>query len=350
MPVKIALSPGRFVGDGEPCFLVAEVGQNHNGQMALARRLVEEIALCGVDAVKFCKRDLASELTEESFHRPYGGPNSFAATYGEHRAALELSDHQHRELMQLAKLRELTWFATACDFPSVDLLESLGTPFYKIASRDLCNLPLLQYVARTGKPLILSCGMDGPEGIAAALDTVRRYHNHVILLHCTSAYPTPLAEVNLRAISTLRQEFDVLVGLSDHSQGTLVPSLAAALGAVLVEKHVTLDRTLRGSDHVCSLEIAELRAMVNNVRDAETAMGDGIKRVPASVQAARARLGRSLVARLPIPRGTRITETMLCLKSAGEGLAWCDRQIIVGKISRREIPADGRLTPADVEG
>ncbi|MBI1901008.1 MAG: N-acetylneuraminate synthase family protein [Planctomycetia bacterium] len=349
MPSRIELSAGRFVGLGEPCYLVAEVGQNHNGDAAIARRLIDDVASCGVDAVKFCKRDLACDLSAEISRRPYLNPNSFAPTYGEHRRRLELSPATYRELKAHAESLGLVWFATACDLPSVDVLERLGAPFYKIASRDLLNAPLLDYVARTGKPVILSCGMDGPEGIARALETVRSHHECVILLQCTSAYPTALADVNLRAMETLRRQFDVLVGLSDHSQGTAVPIAAAALGAVMIEKHVTLDRRMKGSDHVCSLEIPALRRLARDVRDVERAMGDGVKRVPECVLPAKERLGRSLVASRTIPAGTRITETMLCLKTAGQGLTWCDRQIIVGRITRREIPADVKLTSADVE-
>jgi sialic acid synthase SpsE len=332
---------------------VAEVGQNHNGRMALARRLIDAVAESGADAVKFCKRHLPSELTPAAARRPYLGPQSFGATYGEHRRALELSPAQHAELKAYAQAARsaapLAYFATACDNRSVDELEAIGVPCYKIASRDLTNLPLIDYVARTGKPVILSCGMDALDEISQALDTLRMHHDQIVLLQCTSAYPTTYADVNLRAMETLRREFDVLVGLSDHTIGSAVPLAAAALGAVLIEKHVTLSRGLRGSDHPCSLEPRELQEMVAGIRAIEGALGDGVKRVPASVAAAKTKLGRSVVSRGKIPRGTRVTEDMLCLKSAGGGLTWFDRKRIVGRVARRDIEEDEALTAADVE-
>jgi sialic acid synthase len=345
---NIELTPRRFVGEGQPCYLVAEVGQNHNGQMMLARRLIDGVA-GSADAVKFCKRHIPSELTPEAYRRPYLGPQSFGPTYGEHREALELSLAQHVELKRCANTRQLTYFATACDERSVDDLEELGVPFYKIASRDLANLPLLDYVARTRKPLILSCGMDATDAIALALDAVRRHHDQIILLQCTSAYPTAYEDVNLRAIESLRREFEVLVGLSDHSLGTVVPSAAVALGAVLIEKHVTLKRNLKGTDHACSLELSQWRQMAINVRAVERALGDGVKCVPPAVAPAKSKLGRTVVSRYRIPRGTRVTEEMLCLKSAGEGLTWLERQRLIGRIASRDIAADEKLTATDVE-
>jgi sialic acid synthase len=353
-PPSIELTPGRRVGADRPCYVVAEVGQNHNGRIALARRLIDGVAESGADAVKFCKRHLPSELTSEAARRPYAGPQSFGPTYGEHRRALELSPAQHAELREYAQAArssgpKLTYFATACDPRSVDDLEAIGAAFYKIASRDLTNLPLLDHVARTGKPVVLSCGMDSLDEISQALDTVRMHHDQIVLLHCTSAYPTPYEDVNLRAMQTLRREFDVLVGLSDHSVGAAVPLAAVALGAVLIEKHVTLGRRMKGTDHPCSLELPELREMVRGIRAIEQALGDGVKRVPACVTAIKIKLGRSVVSRCEIPRGTRVTEEMLCLKCAGGGLTWFDRKRIVGRVARRDIEVDETLTAADVE-
>lgn len=379
-PPAIELTPGRFVGAGQVCFIVAEIGQNHNGRMSFARRLIDGVAECGADAVKFCKRHLPSELTRAAAARPYVGPQSFGATYGAHRQALELSAAQHAELKVYAdnvalSLRErkgerssngqhfgppvsrdgvtgphsLAYFATACDAPSVDELEAIGVPCYKVASRDLANLPLIEHIARTGKPVILSCGMDGLDEISQALDTVRMHHEQVILLQCTSAYPTPDADVNLRALETLRREFDVAVGFSDHSVGSVVSLAAVALGAVLIEKHVTLHRRLRGTDHACSLELPELHDLVSNIRRIEAALGDGVKRVPESVTAARLKLSRAVVSRCEIPRGTRVTEDMLCLKCAGAGLTWFDRKRLIGRVARRDIEIDEALSAADVE-
>ncbi len=346
---SIELTPGRMVGPGFPCYLVAEVGQNHNGNPALADQLIERLSASGIDAVKFCKRHLESDLTEEFSRQAYDSPNSFAPTYGEHRQALELEEDDHGRLQQRAEAAELTYFSTACDHESVELLERLQVPCYKVASRDLTNLPLIEHIARTGKPVILSSGMDGMSEIADALDTVRAHHNRVILLQCTSAYPTQDEDINLLAMETLRQEFACPVGLSDHSLGTAIPLAAAALGACVIEKHVTMNRKLRGSDHICSLEPEEFTAMAQAIRRIERALGDGVKRVVPSVDTARQKLGRTLVAKFRIPRGAQLTEAMLCLKTAGGGIPWHARHELIGRTVRREIPADSRLDCADVE-
>jgi sialic acid synthase SpsE len=344
----IRLSPTRQIGNGEPCLLVAEVGQNHNGEMLLARELIERIA-GHADAVKLCKRHIPSELTQAAYQRPYLGPHSFGSTYGEHRQFLELSPRQYAELQALADARNLIFFATACDARSVDDLEGLDVPLYKVASRDLTNLPLLDAIGRTYKPVVLSCGMDGLVEIAEALETIRRYHDQVVLLQCTSAYPTDYRDVHLRVLAELRRRFDVHVGLSDHTAGGAVAVAAVALGAVIIEKHVTLDRRLPGTDHACSLEIDEWAALARDVRRVELALGDGVKRVPQAVDAARQKLGRCLVSTHAIPRGTRLTADLLCVKSGGPGLLWRQRGRLVGRLARRDIAADELLSEADFD-
>lgn len=343
----IAIGDRWQIAGGAPCLVVAEIGQNHNGQMRLARDLIAAAATAQVDAVKLCKRDIPSELTAEAAARPYLSDHSFGPTYGEHRQALELSAEDYAQLQRLARELGVLFFATACDIPSADVLGELDVPLFKVASRDLTNLPLLDYLARTGRPLVLSCGMDEDTGIAAALDTVRLHHNRVVLLQCTSAYPTRLEDVNLAAMASLSETYGVPVGLSDHSPGSLVPILAAAMGAVMVEKHVTLDRSFRGTDHACSLEPLELIEMVDLIRQAEKARGTGQKIVPAAVRPAREKLARVLVSRCEISQGTMLTEEMLCLKSGGPGLGWLERSEIVGRCACRDIPADVCLLSSD---
>jgi sialic acid synthase SpsE len=232
---------------------------------------------------------------------------------------------------------------------SVDFLEEIGVPLYKVASRDLTNLPLLDYMARTGKPILLSCGMDSMEEIGEAVDTIRKHHQKLILLQCTSDYPTRYEDVNIRVMHTLRRTFDVLVGMSDHTIGIMVPVVAAALGAVVVEKHVTLARHMKGTDHSCSLEPDGLRRVVRDIRNMELAMGDGVKRVPDAIEGTKTKLCRSLVSRSEIPAGTPLTGEMLCLKSPGTGLKWRERGRLLGKRARRTIPADVTLAAEDFE-
>lgn len=346
---NISVCANRSIGDDQPCFIIAEIGQNHNGEMQIARDLIDHAAALQADAVKFCKRHIPSDMTAEMYAQPYLGPQSFGETYGKHREFLELSIEQYRELKTYSESQGLVFFATACDQHSVDELESLNLSIYKIASRDLSNLPLIDRVAQTGKPILLSCGMDGLEEIDEALNAVRRRHDRVVLMQCTSAYPTPYPEVNLRAIQSLRRRFDVLVGLSDHTIGIAMPVVAAALGAVAVEKHITLARYMKGTDHSGSLEPDGLRRVVRDIRNVELALGDGVKRIsPAAAQAART-LRRSIVSRQSIPRGTVITEEMLGLKSPGTGLKWRERGRVVGRCAALDIPADVVLREEDTE-
>ncbi|MCE5268680.1 MAG: N-acetylneuraminate synthase family protein [Planctomycetaceae bacterium] len=346
---SIQVAPNRWIGDDQPCFIIAEVGQNHNGDISIARELIDNIAFHKADAAKFCKRHIPSEMTKAMYDQPYVGPQSFGETYGKHREFLELSAAQYRDLKTYAEQKGVIFFATACDAQSVADLEEAGVTLYKIASRDLTNLPLLDCVARTGKPIILSCGMDSLEVIKEAIDTVRRRHNDIVLLQCTSSYPTPYEDVNIRVMHTLRKEFDVLTGMSDHTIGIMVPVVAAALGAVVVEKHVTLGRHLKGTDHACSLEPDGLRRVVRDIRNMEMALGTGEKIVPTSIVGAKAKLCRSLVSNRSIPRGTVLTEDMLCLKSPGTGLAWRERNKLLGKRARRDVPENVLLVSEDFE-
>ncbi len=346
---SIQVAPNRFIGDDQPCFIIAEVGQNHNGDMAVARELIDNIAFHKADAVKLCKRHIPSEMTAEMYHRPYHGPQSFAETYGKHREALELSNEQYAELKECAEEKGVIFFATACDMQSVDDLEEVGVTLYKVASRDLTNLPLLDYMARTGKPMIVSCGMDSMREIKEAVETIRRHHDKIVLLQCTSSYPTPYEDVDIRVMHTLRTEFDVLVGMSDHTIGIMVPVVAAALGAAMVEKHVTLARHMKGTDHACSLEANGLHRFIRDLRNMELALGGGQKRVPQVIADAKAKLCRSLVAKVAIPQGTAVTEEMLCLKSPGTGLRWNQRERIVGKRAQRDVDADTTLSAEDFQ-
>jgi sialic acid synthase SpsE len=346
---SLQVAPHRWIGDDQPCFVIAELGQNHNGDMALARESIENIAFHKADAVKLCKRHIKSEMTRAMYDMPYHGPQSFGETYGKHREALELSVAQYRELKAFSEDHGLIFFATACDMQSVDDLEEIGVSLYKVASRDLTNLPLLDYMARTGKPMLVSCGMDSMDEIKDAVDTVRRHHSKIVLMQCTSSYPTPYEDVNLRAMHTLRREFECLVGMSDHTIGIMVPVMAAGLGAVAVEKHFTIGRHFQGTDHACSLEPNGMRMVVRDIRNLELAMGDGVKRVAASVTGSKNKLCRSLVSRCAIAAGVVVTEDMLCLKSPGNGLPWRERKKIIGRRAKRDIPADVTLSELDFE-
>ncbi|HET6882834.1 MAG TPA: N-acetylneuraminate synthase family protein [Pirellulales bacterium] len=344
-PISIG---GRLVAGGRPALVVAELGQNHNGDAALAEQLVDAAAWAGADAVKVVKRDLDSELSRAASVRRYDSRHAFGTTYGEHRRALELSAELHASLAARVRQHGLKYIGTACDVPSAVLLENLNVDAFKIASRDLNNLPLLCDLAARRKPLILSTGMADVAEIDVAVSALRRAACPFALLQCTSLYPTPVDEVHLRSIGTLAERYGVAIGFSDHTTGILLPPVAVAMGASIVEKHLTLDRNLKGTDHACSLEPDEFRHLVMNIRQVEAALGRADKPVAQGVASVRARLGRSLVARRPLPAGTQIEEPMLALKCPGDGLSWLDRQRVLGRCLKRDLEADEMLTADDV--
>lgn len=337
---------GRKIGPQEPCFIVAEIGQNHQGDVYQAVRLLKAAHDAGCDAVKLCKRDIPSDLTRAARDAPYSGPQSFGATYGQHREALELSAAEYRHLKDRMRYNE--WpevlFASACDRKSVDVLEeAINPPLYKVASRDLDNLPLLDYLARLNKPLFVSAGMARQGDIFAALNTIYRHHNKVVLLVCTSEYPTPAEHVGLNRIREYREQHGCLVGWSDHTTGIVAAQAAATLGAVVVEKHLTLSRAMRGTDHAASLEPDGMARLVRNIRLIEE-----MRHSPLLDFDTRHKLGRSIVSARDIQPGEVIEESALCLKSPGSGLPWYDRGKLIGKSARRFIPADSTLQLSDV--
>lgn len=335
---------GTPVGDGYPAYIIAEIGQNHNGDVRIAKKLIDMAVRCGASAVKFQKRDIPSELTKEAYDKPYDNPNSFGRTYGEHRIFLELDEAQHLELKEYALAAGITYFCTPCDVPSVELMERIGCPFYKVASRDLTNIPLLEKLGKTGKPVIISTGMADFDDIDEALKAMQLGKDQVVIMQCTSEYPCKLENVNLRAMETLRKKYGHLVGLSDHTSGVIVSAAAAVMGAVMIEKHITLDRTMKGTDQPGSLEEAGLKKLVEYIRATEIAKGDGEKIVNPATQAAKEKLARSITSKVFIPKGAVLTEEMITLKSPGTGLKWVERFELIGKTATLDIEPDVTLS------
>ena len=342
-PLRVKLGPLE-IGDGLPAMVIAEIGQNHNGDMDLAKRLIEMAARAGADAVKFQKRDIRSDLNGEAYVRPYVNPNSFGATYGEHREFLELDAAQHEELRDYAVEHGLMYFCTACDAQSVEEMERLGNPVYKVASRDLTNVPLLQVLAETGKPVILSTGMAGLDETREAIDALGDGPSAVLLMQCISQYPAELERVNLRAMKTLRNEFGLLVGLSDHTAGVIASVAASVLGACMVEKHVTLSRAMKGTDHAASLEEEGLYRVAKYIRETAVALGTGDKEIDPASATARDKLARSLTTRRALSAGTVLSEADLVVKSPGTGIAWRDRGRVIGRTLTVDVPADHLVT------
>ncbi len=340
---------GINVGGDYPTYIIAEIGQNHNGEVRLAKKLIDMAVDCGANAVKFQKRDIPSELTKEAFDKPYDNPNSFGKTYGEHRMFLELNESQHLELKEYAQAKGITYFCTPCDVPSVELLERIDCPFYKVASRDVTNIPLLEALSKTGKPIIISTGMASLDDIDEALKVMQPKKNKFAILQCTSEYPCSLENVNLKVMDTLAEKYGYVVGFSDHTSGIVVSTAASVMGAAIIEKHITLDRTMKGTDQPGSLERAGLRKLVEYIRATELVMGDGVKTINPVTEAAKIKLARSITSTMAIKAGEKLTEAMICLKSPGSGIKWKDRDKIIGKKATRDIEADVTLKIEDFE-
>jgi sialic acid synthase len=331
---------GRTVGEGQPCYIIAEAGVNHNGSLELARRLVDIAVEAGADAVKFQKRTIADILIAEALMRPYAVPTSLGATYGEHRQRLELSEEDFFALADHARARGITLLASAWDVRSADFLERLGIPAFKIASADCTNLPLVEYVARKGRPVLLSTGMSDLGEVDEAVATVRRHTDQLVLLQCTSTYPCDNDQINLRVIPAYRERYGCVVGYSGHERGLAPTEAAVALGASVVERHFTIDRTMVGPDHAASLEPTGLQRLVRNIRNVEKALGSPEKRIVEAERGVRERLAKSIVARADIPAGTIITADMLTVKGPGNGLKPGDIPRLVGVVAESPICED----------
>ena len=312
-------------GGKSKTLVIAEAGVNHNGDIDLARKLVDVAAEAGADRVKF-QTFTADKLV--AIHAKKADYQNQTTGAGESQHAmirkLELTRDMHEVLIAHCKSREIQFFSTGFDRSSVDLLVELGQDSFKIPSGEITNLPYLRHVGQYGKPVILSTGMATLNEIEAALDVLVQAgtpRERITVLHCNTEYPTPMTDVNLRAMLTIRDTFGVQVGYSDHTLGVEVAIAAVALGATVIEKHFTLDRNLPGPDHKASLEPEELKAMVNSIRNIEKAMGDGVKR-PNSSEAKNKLIARkSLVAACAILKGEVFSETNLAVKRPGAGLS-----------------------------
>ena len=332
----------RGVGDGEPPFIIAEAGVNHNGRNELALDLVDIASKAGADAVKFQTfrtEELLIPSTEKAGYQKEA--TGSAETQYQMLKNLELPLEEFRDIAEYAESRGLIFLSTPTDTASVDLLNRLGVPAIKVASGDLGNEGLLTHIAGTGKPVILSTGMATLGEIEEALGWLRQGGAcEVILLQCTSLYPTRADQVNLRAMETLRGAFQVPVGLSDHTTGISVPCAAAALGASVIEKHFTADKSLPGPDHRISLDPKELAAMVAAVHEVHAALGDGRKHPLAEELPNRKLVRRSLVAAEDISQGTILTGDQVAVKRPGTGIPPKFLGKVVGMRSKRRIPRD----------
>ncbi len=268
--VKIA---DRIIGDGRPCFIIAEIGINHNGSVNLAKKMIDIAVTTGCDAVKFQKRTVDIVYTKEELAKER--KSVFGNTNGDLKRGLEFGEEEYREIDEYCKKKGIMWFASCWDENSVDFMEKFDIPCYKIASASLTDDNLLKHTRSKGKPIMLSTGMSTMEQIRHAVSVLGE--ENLVILHCTSTYPSNSEETNLRVIETFRKEFSCPIGYSGHERGVTPSVLAAALGAAVVERHITTDRTNWGSDQAASLEMAGLYHLVRDIRQTPDLLGDGVK-------------------------------------------------------------------------
>lgn len=348
-PADIEIA-GRPVGARHPCFVIAEAGVNHNGSLERALELVNCAAEAGADAVKFqtfsASRLVTSEAAQADYQRQNMGQE---LSQLEMLTQLELSVEDHEALVEHCRKREVLFLSTPFDIESADILDDLQVAAFKIASGEITNLPLLDHMARLGRPLIMSTGMSRLGEVEEAVQAIQDAgNNNLALLHCVSNYPADAKDVNLRAMHTLQSAFGRPVGYSDHTLGIEVAMGSVALGACILEKHFTLDSTLPGPDHRASLEPDALQQLIQGIRTVEEALGDGRKK-PAACEFNTAEVARkSLVLASPTPAGTTLTENLIAIMRPGTGLPPAMKPHLLNRRTTEDLPAGHLLQWRDV--
>lgn len=324
--------------------IIAEAGVNHNGDIEMAKRLIDAAAEAGADLVKFQTFNANRQVTRSAKKADYQTQTTDGKeSQHEMLLRLELTAEMHKELIAHCAVRDIGFFSTGFDIESINLLADLGQDHFKIPSGEITNLPYLRHIGQLGKAVILSCGMATMGEIEAAIEVLEQAGTpraNMTVLHCTTEYPTPMAEVNLRAMQSIHAAFGVMVGYSDHTLGIEVAIAAVAMGARVIEKHFTLNRNLPGPDHRASLEPQELKAMVVAVRNIEIALGDGIKRLTLSEARNKMVVRKSLVSSQPIKAGELFSAENITAKRPGTGISPMRWDEVMGRTAPRDFAAD----------
>jgi N,N'-diacetyllegionaminate synthase len=347
--MKIKIKQKEIGGDAT-CFIIAEAGVNHNGSIKLAKKMVNLAKKIGADAIKF-QTFKSENLVSKNIKIANYQKNNICKKENQLKVLkkLELDYKDFIEIKKYCDKKKIIFLSTPHTDDAIDFLEPL-VPAYKIASGDLTNLPFLEKVAKKKKPIILSTGMGNLKEVKEAVKTIKKSgNNKIILLHCTTSYPCPLEDVNLRAMLTLKKEFNLPVGYSDHTLGILVPIIAVAMGAKIIEKHFTLNKSLPGPDHKASLEPKEFKEMVKSIREVEKALGSGIKKPTKSEEKIKKVVRKSIIAKIDIPKGEKIREEMLIIKRPGIGIEPKYISKIIGKIAKQEIKKDSLIKFQDLK-
>jgi len=322
-------------------FFIAEAGINHNGSVENAKKLIDMAKRCGADCVKFQKRTVERILTKEGLEKPYNSENAFAPKYGDHKRVLELSEDQFRELKRYSDEVGILMTASGWDEESVDFLFELGVPFFKMASADLTNFPLLEHTAKKGLPMIISTGMADMETVRQAYELVSVHNSKVAVLQCTSSYPTLNEDIHLNVIPRYIKEFpNAVIGYSGHEKGIAISLAAVALGAKIVERHFTLDRTMKGGDHAASLEEPGLSKLIRDISVIETALGTSEKIKLKNEEKCFIKLSKSLVSVRKISKGEVLSREMLTTKGPGHGISPMRMEEVIGMKANRDLEED----------
>ena len=337
------------IGADNSVYIIAEIGINHQGNVNIAKELILQAKDCGADCVKFQKRSLNRILTKEGLNMPYINDNSFGETYGEHKQALELSESDYQILLDFSNTNNIDFAASGWDEESIDFLYELGVPFFKMASADITNFPLLEYAAKKGKPMIISTGMSDMATVEKAVGLVKKFNKQIGVLQCTSTYPTSFDQIHLNVINTFKEKFsDCVIGYSGHELGIAIPIASVSLGARIIERHFTLDRTMKGGDHAASLEPQGFKKMVRDIRNLEQAMGSCNKTMQDSEIPIFKKLSKSIVSRVDIKEGEIITVDKITTKGPGTGISPMKIDVLVGKRTKVNIPADTVILEDDI--
>jgi sialic acid synthase len=335
---------GVSINDSSHCYVIAEIGHNHQGDIEKAKELFRVAKECGVDAVKLQKRNNKQLFTRKMYDMVYDNPNSFGDTYGQHREALEFGKDEYQELQAYAKELGITMFATPFDFDSADFLEDLDMPAYKIASGDLKNTPLQKHVAEFGKPMFISTGGGSMEDVKRAYHTIMPINPQLCIMQCTASYPAQVDELNLNVINRFRTQFpDAVIGLSDHQNGIVMAVVAFMLGVRVLEKHFTLDHTLKGTDHAFSLQPDGMRRLVRDLRRVPIALGSDEKAPMEVERKPLVKMGKKLVAARSLAVGERLTRDDVAIRSPGDGLPPYELDKVLGKELTRGLEADDNI-------
>lgn len=341
---------GKRIAEDTDCFLIAEIGHNHQGCLKKCLNLFDKAKEAGASAVKLQKRNNKILFTKNYFNQPYISKNAYGPTYGLHRQALELSVKDLKKLKQHAKEIGIIFFATPFDISSADILADLDMPAFKIASGDITNHPLIERIASFHRPIILSTGGATLEDVKKATEIIFQHHSQLAVLQCTAAYPPKEEEMNLSVIKTYLSNFpNIIVGYSGHDLGTTMPFASFVLGARIIEKHFTLDKNLPGNDHKLSLTPKEFNFMHQELKKLSKALGNGIKNIYESEQPAIKKMGKKLVASRNLPAGHIINVEDLTIKSPGDGLPPSYLQEIIGRKIKQKLLEEEDLTLQHVE-